>query len=175
MIIAFHITGTLHGFLNFGRRHWWIAAQDHFHNQLSKSKSGAYSIKPIGLHEIFYNEKYLPLEKINQWLSLLINIKLCYRKQANGVVVLWVALPLFKKLVNRKMLYQWMGLLTNVWICYKETGSKVGCFAGFFSHHHSVTLSVHTHIYHYALFESGMITGFWTTALCRKDIALYIM
>ena len=81
-----------------------------FRNQLSMSKSGAYSSKPIGLHEIFYNEKYLPLEKINRWLNLLINIKLCCRKQANGVVVLWGALPLFKNLSIEKC-------YTNEWDC----------------------------------------------------------
>ena len=36
----------------------------------------------------------------------------------------------------------------------KETGPKVGCFAGF-CHHRSTTMSAHTHVYCYSLFESG--------------------
>ena len=52
-----------------------------------------------------------------------------------------------------------MGLLTNAKTCYKETGPKVGRFAGF-CHHCLATMSVHTHVYHYPLFESGKKTGF---------------
>ena len=36
----------------------------------------------------------------------------------------------------------------------KETGSKVGCFAGF-CQHRVMTMSAHTHVYRYPLFESG--------------------
>ena len=35
---------------------------------------------------------------------------------------------------------------------------KVNLFAGF-CHHHLVTTSAHTHVYRYALFESGIKTG----------------
>ena len=50
-------------------------------------------------------------------------------------------------------------------------GPKVGYFAGFW-HHRLVTMWAHTRAYHYLLFESGMKTGFWTVALCKKDKAL---
>ena len=50
----------------------------------------------------------------------------------------------------------------------KEMGPKVGCFAGF-CHHNSTTMSAHTHVYRYSLFESGMKTGLRTIALWRKD------
>ena len=55
----------------------------------------------------------------------------------------------------------------------KETGPKVGCFAGF-RHHHTATMSVHTHAYSYTLFESGIKTGLRTIGLCRKDRVLTI-
>ena len=52
-------------------------------------------------------------------------------------------------------------IATDEWDCYsiykhvmKETGSKVGCFAGFY-HHHLMTMSTHTHAYPYPLFEGG--------------------
>ena len=45
---------------------------------------------------------------------------------------------------------------------------KVGCFAGF-CHHCLMTMSVHTHAYHYPLVESGMKIGLRAIALCRKD------
>ena len=46
---------------------------------------------------------------------------------------------------------------------------KVHCFAGF-CHHRLVITSAHTHAYRYPLFKSGMKTGLWTIALCRKGI-----
>ena len=64
---------------------------------------------------------------------------------------------------------------TDKWDCYsihkhviKETGSKVGLVAGF-CHHHLMTMSAHTHAYHYPLFESG---GLRMITLCRKDRVL---
>ena len=63
-----------------------------------------------------------------------------------------------------------MALLTNITHVIKETGPKVGCFA-LFCHYCLVTMSVHTHTYHYPLFESGMKTGLCVIALCRKNIA----
>ena len=39
----------------------------------------------------------------------------------------------------------------------KETGSKVGCFAGF-CHYSVMITSAHTHAYHYPLFKSGTKT-----------------
>ena len=41
----------------------------------------------------------------------------------------------------------------------KETGIKVSCFVGFCDHH-LMTMSAHTHAYHYTLFESGTKTGY---------------
>ena len=57
-------------------------------------------------------------------------------------------------------------------MCYIETGLKVGCFAGFQSPSFGDLECTHEYMYHYALFESGMKTGLWRIALCRKDIAL---
>ena len=37
-------------------------------------------------------------------------------------------------------------------------GSKVGCFA-VFCHRRLMTMSVHMHVYHYPLFESGTKAG----------------
>ena len=42
-------------------------------------------------------------------------------------------------------------------------GSKVGCFAGF-CHHYLTTMSVHMHVYHYPLFESG------TKRVCEQSL-----
>ena len=71
---------------------------------------------------------------VYQWLSLLINIKLCYKKERVNMVVvcMLVALTCLKKLVNREMLYQWMGLLTNVILNHviNKMTSEVGCFFG---------------------------------------------
>ena len=55
-----------------------------------------------------------------------------------------------------------MGLLFNV-----ETSSEICCFAGFY-HHCFMTMSAHTHVYHYPLFESGIKAGLRMIALCRK-------
>ena len=38
-----------------------------------------------------------------------------------------------------------MGLITNIIHVTKETGPKIGCFAGFCSHHLATT-SMHTHV-----------------------------
>jgi len=43
-------------------------------------------------------------------------------------------------------------------IVVSEMGLKVGCFAGFY-HHHVITTTMHTHVYHYPLYESGTKTG----------------
>lgn len=37
-------------------------------------------------------------------------------------------------------------------------GLKVGCLAGFL-HHYVMIMSVHTHAYHYPLYENGTKTG----------------
>ena len=63
----------------------------------------------ICLCEIFHKEKHLPLEKSNSypWVSLLINIKLCFKQNRlieGGCFVGWFNLTP-KKLVNRKKLY----------------------------------------------------------------------
>ena len=61
-----------------------------------------------------------------------------------------------------------MGLLFTIETCYKGNWLKFGCFAGF-CHHHLTTMSAHTHVYRYPLFESGTKTGLRMIALCRKD------
>ena len=51
-----------------------------------------------------------------------------------------------------------MRLLSNAnqyKIMINKIAPKVGYFAGF-CHHHLATMSVHMHVYHYPLFESGM-------------------
>ena len=61
-----------------------------------------------------------------------------------------------------------MRSLFNIETFTKETGTKVGCFAGF-CHHRLMTMSAHMHAYHYPLFESGTKTGLRMIAFCRKD------
>ena len=51
-----------------------------------------------------------------------------------------------------------MGLITNIKHVTKETGPKIGCFAGF-CNNHLVTTSMHTHVYCYPLFKSGIKIG----------------
>ena len=50
-------------------------------------------------------------------------------------------------------------------------GPKVGCFAGF-CHYRLMTMSAHTHAYHYPLVESGTKTGLRAITLCGKDRVL---
>ena len=71
------------------------------------------------------------------------------------------------------MLYWWIGLLFNIETCYRETGPKVGCFVGF-CHHRliMITMSVHTHAYHYTSFESGTKTG-WEQSLYAGKTEYY--
>ena len=50
----------------------------------------------------------------------------------------------------------------------KETGSKIGCFAGFC--HHPVTITnAHMHAYRYPLFKSGTKTYVETITDARYD------
>ena len=47
-------------------------------------------------------------------------------------------------------------------------GPDVGYFTGFCDHR-LMTMSAHTHVYRYPLFESGMKTGLRMITYCRKD------
>ena len=53
----------------------------------------------------------------------------------------------------------------------KETGSKVGCFAGF-CHHRLTAMSADTHAYRYPLVESGTKIGLRAIALRNEDRVL---
>ena len=87
------------------------------------------------------------------------------------LVVLLVSFTRLKKLANRKMLYWGIGLLTYARTCCKRNELwsylpywfLLPSFGG-----HKCTYDV----YYYPLFESGMKSGLWTIALCRKDLAL---
>ena len=112
-------------------------------------------------------------EMLYQWLSFLINIESCYKR--NGLqwwFVLLVLIICFIRIsCQYKMVCQWIGMLTNIKYAIKRTGSKVGCFVGFY-HHYLVTMSVHIHVYRYPFFESGMRKGLQTINLNRKDLIL---
>ena len=118
---------------------------------------------------MFHSRKHLLLEKshAHAWLSLLINIKSCYKW--NGLIrwlFCWLLLPTSKNLSKEK---RYTDDIQYITLCYKQNGPKVNCLAGF-CHHRLVTTSVHMHAYCYTLYESGLKTGLWTIALCRKDM-----
>ena len=76
------------------------------------------------------------------------------------MVVSLVALTRLKKTCQKKNVIP-MNRIAIQYITMhviNKTAPKVNRFAGF-CHHCLVTMSAHTHVYHYPLFKSGMKTG----------------
>ena len=104
-------------------------------------------------------------ERLHWWLSLLLNIELCftYKKQSSRVVFHWFLAPTWNKLSNGITLYLQIGLLTNIKICYKRNRR---------CHHCLATMSAHTHAYRCPL--EGNLVCEQSRYMYKRYISFYI-
>ena len=113
-----------------------------------------YSSKHTGLHKNFHKE-LATRDKLYQWLSLLNNIKTCYKEMGCKADCFFDFFHLPERNLPIETVIPMSRIANHV---INETGSKVDCLPGF-CHHHLATMSVHTHVHRYCLFESRMKIG----------------